>query len=127
MQDYFAKWVKLFAVPDQAADTVASLLVDHVFAKFGCCLYFHSDQGTNFESQVMRETCRLFGVKKTHTTSYHPRGDGMVERHNRTIENMLSLWTNSCQDDWDQLLDNVLFAYNTSKQQVYTLFSDVWT
>ena len=38
----------------------------------------------------------------------------MVERHNRTIENMLSLWTNTYQDDWDQHLSLLAMAYRSA-------------
>lgn len=117
IQDYFTKWVEVLAMPDQTAETVATLLVDQVLARFGCCRAFHSDQGSNFESQVMKEVSRLFGVKKTRTTSYHPRGDGMVERHNRTMEAMLSIWTNSQQDDWDQHLGLLAMAYRSAPHE----------
>ena len=114
IQDYFTKWVEIFPMPNQTAETVATLLVDQVLSRFGCCRYFHSDQGSNFESQVMAEVSRLFGVTKTHTTSYHPRGDGMVERGNRTLEAMLSMWTNTPQDDWDEHLPLLAMAYRSA-------------
>ena len=47
------------------------------------------DEGPNFESSLFQEMCDLLGVEKTRTTSYHPEGDGMVERFNRTQEAML--------------------------------------
>ena len=117
VQDYFTKWVELAALPDQTAETVATFLVDNIFARFGCCREFHSDQGSNFESRVMKQVCQLFGVVKTHTTPHHPRGDGMVERHNRTLENMLSLWTNAHQDDWDQHLALLGMAYRSAPHE----------
>ncbi|KAL5482010.1 hypothetical protein EMCRGX_G022289 [Ephydatia muelleri] len=47
------------------------------------------DQGRNFESTLLRSTLKAFGVEKTRTTAYHPQGDGMVERANRSILQML--------------------------------------
>ena len=117
VQDYFTKWVEVFPMHDQTAETIATLLVDQVFSRFGCCREFHSDQGTNFESLVMKEVARLFGIKKTRTTSYHPRGDGMVERFNRTLEAMLSQWTNTHQDDWDEHLSLLSMAYRSSPHE----------
>lgn len=114
VQDYFTKWVEIFAMPNQTAETVASLLVNEVFGRFGCCLEFHSDQGTNFESQVTAEVSRLFGVKKTRTSSYHPRGDGMVERGNRTLEAMIAMWVSEVQDDWDTHLPLLAMAYRSA-------------
>ena len=117
VQDYFTKWVEAFPMADQTAETIATILVDNIFARFGCPREFHSDQGTNFESQVMREVHRLFGIQKTRTTAYHPRGDGMVERHNRTVEGMLALWTNEYQNDWDKHLSLLGMAYRSAPHE----------
>ena len=38
----------------------------------------------------------------------------MVERHNRTLEGMLSIWTNTHQDDWDIHLPLLAMAYRSA-------------
>ena len=48
-----------------------------------------SDQGRNFESALFTEMGQLLGMKKTRTTAYHPKSDGMVERLNRTLADQL--------------------------------------
>ena len=84
--DYFSKQVEAFPIPDQEAQTVASLLVKDVVCWFGAPVLIHSDQGRNFESALFTEMCQLLGMKKTRTTAYHPESDGIVERLNRTLE-----------------------------------------
>ncbi|KRZ85317.1 hypothetical protein T08_803 [Trichinella sp. T8] len=44
-----------------------------------------NDQGRNFESELVKEVCQLYGVTKTRATAYHPQSDGLVERMNRTL------------------------------------------
>ena len=46
-------------------------------------------QGRNFESAIVKELCKCTGIVKTHTTPYHPQGNGTTERFNRTLMNML--------------------------------------
>ena len=86
LADYFSKWVEIMPLPDMLATTVANVLLDNVFSRFGMPAQLHSDQGPQFESKLMAELCKLLGIKKTRTTPYHPQGDGMVERANRTIQ-----------------------------------------
>ena len=55
--------------------------------------------------------CELLQVRKTRTTPYHPQSDGMVERFNRTLLNLLSLSVSENERDWDVKLPVLLFAY----------------
>jgi uncharacterized membrane protein len=40
--------------------------------------------------------------------------DSLVERQNQTIKQMIRTYVNKKQDDWDELLPYLSFAYNTS-------------
>ena len=92
--DYFTKWVECYALPDQQAETTADVLVTQFFCRFGTPTILHSDQGANFESKLFQEMCRLFEIRKTRTTPYHARSDGLVERFNRTLQQMLKSFVN---------------------------------
>ena len=45
----------------------------------------HSDQGTEFESNLWTEMCHQLAICKTRTNPYRPQSDGQVERFNRTL------------------------------------------
>ena len=91
--NYFTCWVEAFPLPNQEASTVATKLVDEIFLRFGVPEKLHSDHGRQFEAQMITELCKLLNIHKTHTTPYHPRGDGLVERFNRTLFSMLATCT----------------------------------
>ena len=54
------------------------------------------------------------GVHKSRTIAYHPECDGLVERQNRTLQEMLASFVFSHKDDWDIWLSLVVYAPNTS-------------
>ncbi|KAL5516149.1 hypothetical protein EMCRGX_G001420 [Ephydatia muelleri] len=89
--DYFTKWKDAYPLPNMEAMTVARHLVSEFMCRFGVPEQLHSDQGRNFESGVIKGICELLQVRKTRSTPYHPQSDGMVERSNRTLLNLLSL------------------------------------
>ena len=117
--DYFTKWMEAFPLPNQEAETVAKKLVEEVVCRFGVPGQLHSDQGRNFESKVMAEMCRLLGIKKTRTTPLNPKSDGLVERFNRTILDVMAkfLQPHKNQRDWDGILPFAMMAYRCTIQE----------
>ena len=112
--DYFSKWKEAFALPDHTAQTVADKLVTEVICRFGVPYRIHSDQGREFESDLFREMCSLLGIAKSRTTPYRPQSDGMVERYNRTLATMLSMFVDENRTNWDDHLPYVMMAYRAS-------------
>ena len=108
--DYFTRYTEAYPIPNQEATTVARKLVD----EFSLPEQLHSDQGRNFESAIISEVCKLLGVQKSRTTPYHPQSDGLVERFNRTLLNMLATAVYDRPFEWEQHLPRLCHAYNTS-------------
>lgn len=62
------------------------------------------------------------------TSAYHPQSNGLVERLNQTVQNVLLKLVNDHQNNWDELLDPALFAIRTSRQKStkYTPFETMF-
>ena len=112
--DYFTRWVEAYAIPNQEATTVAKKITEEFFFRYSPPEQLHSDQGRQFESTLVQEVCKLLGVHKTRTTPYHPQSDGMIERFNKTMVNMLATAVSDRPFDWEDYLRPLCLAYNTS-------------
>ena len=112
IQDYFTKWADAIPLPDQTAVRITNALVK-VFTEYGLPDIIHLDQRHNFESSILRQTLEAFGVAKSRTTAYHPQGDGMAERFNRSLLQRLHAYVQD-QADWECHLPLVLYAYRTA-------------
>ncbi|CAG2212387.1 unnamed protein product [Mytilus edulis] len=112
--DYFSRWAESYPMPDQEAETVTRIFVSEFIARFGLPRQVHTDQGRQFESHLFRSLCQTFKMDKTRTTALHPQSDGMVERLNRTIEDILSKFIAKDQRDWDLHLPLAMMAYRSS-------------
>ena len=113
--DYLTKWPEVFATSDQTAPTIAKLLVEEVISRHGVPSQLLSDRGPCFLSRLLLEVCSVMGTKKVNTSAYHPQSDGLVERFNRTLTDMLAK-TVKPGVEWDARLPYVLFAYRATLQ-----------
>jgi len=89
--DYYTKLAEAVPLKDQNAASISATLIK-IFCTFGIPEVLHSDQGRNFESQLFCDVLTAFRIQKSRTTAYHPQGDGMVERFNRTGKNFFHLY-----------------------------------
>jgi hypothetical protein len=110
MVDYFTKWAEAVATATIDAATVANVIFDRWVCQWGAPGQLHSDQGSNFESNVVLELCKLLQIDKTRTTAYHPEGNGLVERTNRTIKNLLKAMVDDNRQ-WDRTLSKAIMVY----------------
>ena len=78
------------AIPLKHIDSisVAEALLS-VFGRVGIPKQIHSDLGTQFVSDLMKEVNRLLGIQPLFNTPYHPMGTGRVERLNSTLKSVL--------------------------------------
>ncbi|GAA6083783.1 uncharacterized protein LOC122335106, partial [Tachysurus ichikawai] len=118
MTDVFSKFSMAVPTGVQRAETVVQVLVEEWFYKFGVPGRIHSDQGSNFESDLIRQLCELYQVRKSRSTPYHPAGNGQCERFNRTLYNLLRTLPGSRKRDWASCLSQVVFCYNTTPHQL---------
>ncbi len=87
---------------DQKAITLAKLLIE------GCT------RGSTLRSwhppviPLMKDLCKMMGIRKINTTAYHPQCDGMVDR---TLKTILRKHAATVGDEWDTYLYGVLYAY----------------
>lgn len=112
--DYFTKFAHAVPMRNQEADTVAKTLVDNFITIFGVPMQIHTDQGSNFESNLFKGLCKLLDIDKTRTTVMRPQSDGMAERCMRTLEDMLSSFVSIHQKDWDTFISVLMMAYRSS-------------
>ena len=122
--DWFSGWPEAFAVPDKTADTVAHLLIEEIFPRFGCPLQIVTDNGSENVNKVVQETMRSLNIYHVQTSVYHPQSNAKVERFHRTLHDVLSKKLSENQQTWDLFLNQALAAirFNISVSSKFSPF-----
>jgi hypothetical protein len=120
LTDWFTRWVEAWPMKDQKDETICQLIVEEVCCRYGCPEYLHSDRGTNFLSALSTKMYAMFDIHKTATTSYHPQGNGITERANQTLVELLAMY--ATERDWDGYLPYCLSAIRSAVNSS-TMFS----
>lgn len=76
-----------------------------------------SDNGSQFKSGMMKEVYNLMSVHGMYTTPYHAQCNGLVERFNGTLKQMLKRLCQEQPTEWDRFIPACLFAYREVPQE----------
>lgn len=112
--DYLSKYVITQALKSTTTDKIIDVLKKQIFYIHGLPRVIISDNGSNLTSTSMRDTLKMFNITQKTTSPYRPQTNGQTERYNRVLGTQLSIFTEENPRRWDQYLDALTFAYNTT-------------
>ena len=113
--DHFAGYAQTFPSKTQTALAAAKLLWNNFILHYSFPSKIITDQGINFESELLENLCQVAGVKKLRTSPYHPQTNGQCKHFNRTLLNMLGTLTPEQKKDWKSHAPVLVHAYNCTK------------
>ena len=115
--DHFSKFAEAVPCSHDECDaaTTSKLQLQKWFARHGSPTRTQSDNAGNLTAEVSKELMKASQVTKVTSTVGHPRTQGLVERPNRTLLTLLHVFCSRRMRDWDQYLDKVMGAYNSTR------------
>jgi len=119
--DHFTQYAEAFPIPDQTAKTFVRIYATQIVTRHGTGSKLITDQGRAFMSTFFSETCKILGIRKIHTTSYHPMSNGLLERWHRSLHTGLSHYINASHTNWDVAVPLYLTAYRATPNSSATL------
>ena len=112
-----SRYLWAFPCKDQTAETVASVLNDQLFLKYGLPDIIHSDNASNFTSQLVTTLYQIYGIRASYTCPYRAQSNSVLERKHATLKSVLRSYVHDQSDQWPKFLNAALFAVNNSEQE----------
>lgn len=113
--DYLTKFVEAKPLRNIEATTVQKFIERRIVLKHGCPATIITDRGTQMMARSTEAYLKHRGITHAATTAYHPAANGLCERANKTIKQMIAM-TTAGGEKWTDVLPYVVFCYNTGYQ-----------
>ena len=77
--DHLTGWPEAFPIPDKSADTIVSTFINKYLSVHMCPRYILSDNGNEFENNLMDQVLKQLGIERIFSAHYHPQSNGKLE------------------------------------------------
>ena len=112
--DMFTGWAITCPTMNVDSSTTARVLIDMVICQHGCPRRILTDNA--FDTEMLRVLYDGFDIRQILISPHHPQTNGMVERLNGSLKQILRVFVDEHADQWVFYLQPSTFAYNTSSK-----------
>ena len=113
--DHFTKLAEAVLCQTFSVEETCDHLITHWISRYGCPMTFQSDNGKAFVGDLAVKLMRRSHIAQAHSTTYLPQTNGLMERQNRTLVNMLRVYCSRYMKDWDKYLPQTVGTYNSTQ------------
>jgi hypothetical protein len=115
--DRFSKQIHIVPCTSRIdTEGYAQAFLDNVFRLHGCPEEIVSDRDTRFTATWWTSFTQQLGIELKMTSGRRPQADGLSERFNRSMQQVLRAYCSRRQHTWDKFLSLVEFSLNNSIQ-----------
>jgi len=104
-----SKFIHAYPLRTLTAKEIADKLVSF-FCLFGLPETIRSNQMTSFTSELWTQVRQRLGINAEFSAPYHYQSHGLIERTNRSIEDVLRKYLQLHGERWEEMLPYILFA-----------------
>ena len=113
--DHYSKWLAAVPFKDKKGSTTARILRENILQNLPCIPEkILSDNGREFKCEDFNNVLNKYNINHIYSTPYKPSSNGCVERHNRTLIQLLKGNLGHGDKNWDLNLPEAIIINNTT-------------
>ena len=113
MIDLFSRYSAGAIITSKLTSVFVDNFLKYWISRFGSPKKLFSDNGGEFESEEVREMGEILNIEVTTTAAYSPWSNGVCERHNLTLSEIIHKVKQDRNCTWDMALQWALMAKNS--------------
>ena len=112
--DFLTRYAELVPIKDRTAVSIAEALRHRVITRHSCPRILVSDNAREFVSEIFKNLCNFYDISKVEIVAHKPSSNGLVERTNKKIVEVLRTLITPTTSDWHLILDDIQLTLNNS-------------
>ena len=109
--DHFTRYAQAIITSSQTAKCTAQNLLGKFIVHYHLPEKILTDQGHNFESNLLKALCKIAQVKKLRILGYHPQTNGQCKHFNVALISMLGTMPKKPKSTWREQGPTLVHAY----------------
>ena len=112
LTDYFTRYSELIPQRTKTGKETANNILTFI-NRYGAPEMILSDNGLEFNNALLTELTQFYGSQKVLILPYRPQSNGVAERINRKILDVLKTITPADNENWDENIPAIQYIINT--------------
>ena len=109
--DHIMGWPEAFPIPDKSANTTVAILINHSLPVRVCPKYILSDNGMEFENNLIDQVLQQLGIDRVFLAPYNPQSNGKLEVFHKYLKPTLKRLCEKDPANWDKYINQILASY----------------
>ena len=115
--NYFTKWVEVVPTRQATDAIIIEFLLSNIMSRFGCPRKIVTDNAKAFTSTKLVKFYSEYNIILSHSTSYYPQGNGLVESSNKSLVRIIKKLLKDNKKAWHAKLKFSLWVDKVSTKK----------
>ena len=116
--DSLTRYTEVIPLRTKTAIETAEMFYRKWVCRYGIPTVIVTDSGLEFQNCFLNSLCQQLGIRKANIVCYHPMSNGLAERANQKLLDVLRITIGAQEPNWDYALPHCMWIINTAPHRI---------